>query len=266
MKKSALFLLFFLVLLAGPARAQFFLEEAKVNLSVSGGDRINKSIVVDNTSSEPIDVKVYWEDFQYEAPYDGSKKFFPAGTVSGSAASWVQYLPQDFKLPPFGKQKIEYTINVPQQIEGGHYGVLFFEKTDGSSVDTTGVKVVTRVGCLFFIEARNKIKKAGLGDIAVAGHDLTGTFTNNGNVVLIPRTTYYMMDDSGMVVDRGELVKSYVPPGGSASWKLALPNGGGAGHYNLVLNADLDEGDLVVKEISLQKNSSGEFLVEKVQD
>ncbi|MEI6437821.1 MAG: hypothetical protein WCO69_03610 [Candidatus Omnitrophota bacterium] len=235
-------------------------------LSVSGGDRISKTITVDNNSKDEMDIRVYWEDFQYQAPYDGSKKFLPAGTGMGSASGWIQYMPQEFKIPPSGKQKIDYTINVPAQVEGGHYGVLFFEKSTGAATDVTGVRIVTRIGCLFFIEAKNKAKKAQVGDIAVAGGDLTGTLTNAGDVVLIPRITYYVMDESGMVADRGELGRLYIPPGESAPWKLPLPKELAAGRYSLMVNADLEEGDIAVKDITLQKSSSGEFTVEKVQD
>lgn len=266
MIKKILWMVVFCVACAGQAGAQFFIEEGKVVLPVSGGERVNKFITIDNTSKEAMDVKVYWEDFQYQAPFDGSKQFLPAGTAPGSASGWVQYMPQEFRIPPFGKQKIDYTVSVPQNVTGGHYGVLFFEKSAGSAADATGVKIVTRIGCLFFIEAKDSVKKASLGDVVLAGNAVTGSLTNSGNVVLIPRTTYYMMDMSGMVVDRGELARLYVPPDGVASWKMTLPQGLAAGKYSLILNADLDEGDIVVKEITLDRNSSGEFVVEKVQD
>ncbi len=259
---------FFILSMVAPrvAQAQLFLEEGKVVLSVSPGERVNRSLTIDNTSKDEMDVRVYWEDFQYESPFDGTKKFLPAGTVPGSASSWIQYMPQEFKIQPSQKQRIDYTINVPSDIQGGHYGVLFFEKSGGAVIDEKAIKIVTRIGCLFFIEAKDGDKRAAIGNVLLAGSDLTGTFTNSGNVVLIPRMTYYMMDDSGMVVDRGELAKLYVPAGAAASLKVALSKDLSAGHYSLVLNADLDGGDIVVKEITLQKTSSGEFLVEKVQD
>ena len=94
------------------AKAQLFLEEGKVVLAVAGGDRINKSLTVTNTSKEELRVKVYWEDFQYQPPYDGTKKFFPAGIGPASASKWINHSPQEITLPAFGKQKIRFVTHL----------------------------------------------------------------------------------------------------------------------------------------------------------
>ena len=111
------------------AQAQLFLEQAKVSLDVSGGEHLNGSLLIHNTSSEAVNIKVYWEDFEYKPPYDGSKNFLPAGTAPASASQWVTFSPQTFSIPAFGQQKIDYTVSVPSQIQEGHYGVLFFERS-----------------------------------------------------------------------------------------------------------------------------------------
>ncbi len=255
----------FFLLLTGTAKAQLFLEEGKVVLAVSGGERVNKSIVIHNTSNKSINLKVYWEDFQYQPPYDGLKAFLAAGTSPQSAAQWVTYAPTELTLPPSGQQKIDYTISVPEQIEAGHYGVLFFEDTNPIK-DVSGVNIVTRVGSLFFIEPKGKLKKAAIENIQVSGSNLTGDFSNQGNVVLIPRMTYYIMDDAGVVVGRGEVKKLYVPPGATAQWQVTLPENLAAGRYSFVLNSDLEEGEVVVKEIEFVKDASGQLSVQNVKD
>ena len=101
-----IFLLFCAVgLLTAQAQAQLFLEQGKVSLAVSGGDHLNGTLLIHNTSSESADIKVYWEDFEYKAPYDGTKNFLPAGTAPGSASQWVAFSPQTFTLPPFRPAK-----------------------------------------------------------------------------------------------------------------------------------------------------------------
>lgn len=67
--------LFSICVLAGPAEAQLFIGEGKVSLAVSGGERIYKTLTVYNNSGEAFPVKVYWEDFEYQPPFDGSKIF-----------------------------------------------------------------------------------------------------------------------------------------------------------------------------------------------
>ncbi len=259
-----IFLVFCTVgILTGEAKAQLFLENGKVSLAVSGGDHLNGSLLIHNTSSQPENIKVYWEDFEYKSPYDGSKTFLPAGTAPGSASQWVSFSPQTFSIPAFGQQNIDYTVSVPSQIQEGHYGVLFFEKSSESPIGGGDeITLVTRVGCLFFIEPSNKNKKAVLQDIGLKANNITASFVNQGNVILIPRTTYYMMQEGGLVLNRGEIKKLYVPPGASAPLEIPLKKQVNPGHYTLVVNSDLEEGDVVVKEIGLVVDASGQITVE----
>lgn len=259
-------LVLFNVAFASTAKAQLFLEEGKVVLAVDGGERVNKSVTVSNTSSESVNVKIYWEDFQYEPPYEGSKSFVPAGTGTASASKWVSFSPQEITLPAFAKQKIDYTISVPATMDKGYYGVLFFEKQGSTLKDASGINIITRVGCLFFIEPKNADRKALVDGLAVSPKGLTGQFTNQSNVILIPRIVYNLMDEGGMVKDRGELKKLYVPPSKSASWQMSFPTDLAQGRYSLVINIDLGEEESLVKEMEIVKDASGQLTIEHLRD
>jgi len=261
-----LFLVCLVGCLAGEAQAQLFLETGKLVLAVSGGDHLNGTMVIHNTSAVPSDVRVYWEDFQYKPPYDGTKNFLPAGTAPDSASQWINFAPQTFTLPAYGQQTIQYTITVPATMDHGHYGVLFFEKSSEAMTNGEGVTLVARVGCLFFIEPKDKNKKSTLDHVALEGKNVTLDFVNQGNVILIPRTTYYVMSNSGDVLLRGETVKVYVPPGDSGSIRVPLKSNLNPGRYTLVVNSDLDDGDVVVKEIGLNVDNSGQLTIGSAQD
>ena len=265
-KRTILLTLGLLYAFVGTAKAQFFIEEGKVTLAVSSGERVNKTLTIHNTSTESVPLKVYWEDFQYQAPYDGAKLFLAAGTAPGSASQWISYSPQEFTIPAFGQQKINYMVNVPAKIEGGHYGVLFFERAGDPVRDATGVKIISRVGCLFFIEAKDKKKIASLQDIKISSSIVSGKFVNQGDVVLIPQISYYIMDDQGVAADRGEISKLYIPPGATASWEIPVISGLAAGHYTMVINADLEDGDVVVKEVDFGKDAKGILTIGNVRD
>lgn len=253
-------------MLTGEAKAQLFLENGKVTLAVSGGDHLNGSLLIHNTSSEPAEVKIYWEDFEYKPPYDGTKNFLPAGTAPGTASQWVSFSPQVFSLPGFGQQKVDYTVSVPGSIQEGHYGVLFFERSSDTLNNGKGLTLVERVGCLFFIEPKDKTKKAVIQDISVKAESLSASFVNQGNVIIIPHTTYYVMQDTGLVLLRGEINKLYVPPGIAAPFKIPFKEKLKQGNYTLVVNSDLDEGDVVVKEIGLTADASGQLTIVSSQD
>ncbi|MDE2027949.1 MAG: hypothetical protein KGK03_06820 [Candidatus Omnitrophica bacterium] len=242
----------------GEARAQLFLEEGKKVFTVSAGEHRNGFLLIHNTSKDPAHLKVYWEDFEYIPPYDGSKKFLPAGTAPNSAGQWVTFSPQEFDIPPFGQQKVDYILHVPGQIKQGHYGVLFFERSATTLEGEGGLSLVTRVGCLFFVEPKTKNKNASLQNIGTKDMDLTADFVNQGNVILIPHTTYYIMQSDGTVLLRGDANKLYVPPGASAQLVIPLKDLK-QGDYSLVINADLGEGDVVVKQVGLAVDPSGQI-------
>ncbi len=260
----ALIALFFCAL--PPASAELMIEHGKLVISVAPGERVSGEIMVHNLSKNTETYRLYWEDFKYTAPYDGAKDFSPAGIMPGSAAEWVRITPQEVTLAGFAKEKIQYLINVPQDIKGGHYGVLFFEKTGDLLQDQTGVNIVMRTGVLFFIESQNKDKSCAMQDFKMNGAVVNGSFVNQGDAVLIADITYYAMDDGGSVKDRGSVKKVYVPPGEAAPFELALPADLGAGKYTFVLNADLEGGDVLVKEIEITKNASGSADITGVRD
>ncbi len=245
--------------------AQLFLEEGKIVTAVEPGERVNKSIYISNTSDKPINVRAYWQDFMYQPPYDGVKAFVPEGTTKLSASKMMTFSPLVFQLPAFGKQKIEYSVNVPSTARGGYYGVLFFEKAPDPLQAKTGLSIVTRVGALFFLETKNKSKKSEVADVVVATDKITGVFKNQGDVILIPRMTYNVFDKEGLVADRGELKKIYVPPGASANWEMVLPKLS-AGKFSVVLNTDLDDGDVIVTEISIDVDTAGHLKIENVKN
>ncbi len=255
-----------LCVLTGPARAQFFIEDGKVSLAVSGGDRINKKVIIHNTTAENISVRAYWEDFTYRPPFDGTKSFVPAGTGERSLSQWVSFSPSEFMIPPFGQQEINYNVSVPAVIDGGHYGVLFFEKVGDPARSQTGMDIVTRVGCLFFIEPKDLVKKAELRDIAVVSRKLTGVFVNQSPVVTIPLITYYFMDDQGVVADRGEVKKLYLPPDASGTFEIPLPAALSAAKYTVVVNADLENGNAIVKELEITRDAADNFTISDIRD
>ena len=251
---------------AAQAHAQLFLEQGKVKLSVSGGDHPNGTLIIHNTSAQPAIMRIYWEDFEYKSPYDGTKNFVPAGTAPGSPSQWVTFSPAEFTLPAFGRQKVDYTVAVPDQIHEGHYGVLFFERKSDPLTEEKEVAIITRVGCLFFIEPKDKSKKAVLKNAALKDKSVTVQFVNQGNVIMLPRTTYYMMQTDGLVLLRGEANKIYVPAGATAQLEIPIKKALKQGQYTLVVNSDLDEGDAVVQEIGISANEAGQLTIENIKD
>ncbi len=253
-------------LTASQARAQYFIEGGKEVLAVSGGERINKSVIIHNSTAENISLKASWEDFQYEPPFDGTKSFVPAGTGTRSLSQWISFSSTPFIIPPFGQQQLNYTLSVPAVIKDGYYGVLFVERAGDPENTKTGLQIITRVGSLFFVEPKDAVRKAQIRDIAIAGTTLKGIFHNQSTVVLIPKMTYYFMDEQGVVADRGDIKALYLPPDGAGNFEIALPAGLAIGKNTLVINAELEDNNVVVKEVEITKDAAANLTILNTRD
>ncbi|MCK5014953.1 MAG: hypothetical protein KAS66_14165 [Candidatus Omnitrophica bacterium] len=255
-----------LICVCASARAQVFIAEGKVRRSVFPGENIAGKVTLHNTSDQEVSMRVYWEDFVYKPPFNGTKEFLRQGTTQHSLVSWVNVSSRALTFPPFATKTVPYTINVPADMDKGHYGVLFFEKKNPEVSMEKGLTVVSRVGCLFFVEPENKRKEAVLENFRFTEKQLMADFINQGNVILIPDGTYYIIDEEGMVFDRGQMAKVYVPPGKSAQYTMVFNADLSPGVYTLVMTIGLEEDDVLVKEIDFKKSYPSGFNIVEIRD
>lgn len=252
-----LFCLFFLTDFLPVASAQLLLETGKVTLSLAPGETAVGEIKINNMTDKDVAVKTYWQDFSYTPPFDGNKKFFAPTTTPYSCTSWTSFSPQSFALKPFEKKTISYNIKFPSDASGGYYGVLFFENTSAEKDAKTGVSVIARVGCLFFLETAGSPKDASISDVAAVANRIEGEIKNKSQLILIPKGIFYIMNKDGMIADRGEVDTFYLPPGQDVPFFINISNKISAGVYTLVVTFDLGDGASLVKEIDFERQGSG---------
>jgi len=251
----------FLCFIATLTPAQMLIEEGKIKEQVSPGETVIGSVTVHNSSKDPLDLLIYLEDFKYTAPYDGTKEFFPVGTSERSSASWITFQPKQLTLPPLGHAKVTYSVRVPQDVQGGYYSVLFFEKADRQMLTQgkAGVSVITRVGSLLFFETPDAVKTVALENIQFADDKFTATEINSGSTALVAKCLFYVLDSQSVPVDRGALDAYYLWPGSRADLQIPFAKNLNPGHYTLVITFDLEDGVSSVHEIDFSKNADGKF-------
>lgn len=261
---------------AGSCADVVSLNHSKIRLSVAPGQTTTGTIDVENTSGEPKSVKVYLEDWYYIPPFDGAKEFLVAGGNKYSCADWITFNPPELNMGPYAKQKISYTVKVPENAQGGRYAVMFFENgiTNPTAGAGVGVNVSLRLACLFYVEAEGTLKTVADFDkfsVKNEKHQLAIAvdITNKGNADMTCLGTFNMMDPKGLVVARGEMSGVYTFPGDSGTakgtWSLPLEKG----TYDLVLTFDLGKareeaglgrGPVVVKEAKVEIGDNGEVV------
>ncbi|MBN3038637.1 MAG: hypothetical protein JW869_04380, partial [Candidatus Omnitrophica bacterium] len=249
------------------------IDQPKVRLQVARGGEKSGTIAVENPSEVTAFVSVYVEDWLYSSTADGSKNFFPPGTTDLSCAKWITFGPAELQIPPFGKQAITYSVSCPSDADGAHYAVLFFETSLGETEDEQGVSVnvMGRLGSLFVVEPEGTVNRdAKLTNLSVNGKlssdseaklSIQLNLENTGNVDFASEGTFYIMDDQGLIVARGELSPCYTLPGDKgtiySNVSKASPSQIPAGEYDLIITIDIG-GIPKVLEVKLNINPSGE--------
>ncbi len=257
-KTIFLFLLFLLPFSSFALR----IDNPKIKLQLSPSDNYSGTIIVDNPSSDEVSVKTYLEDFTYVTPFDGAKEFYAQGTTKASLSKWITFSPREFTLQPFSRRRVNFSISPKSSFNSVRCGVLFFETSIGTTYENgKAINVVGRIGSLFFVEPKNKSKRATFTSIKGLSHSLTGDFTNSGNSFIHAQGTSYTIDNEGMVKDRSVLEESYLLPNDSTKLQMALSSDLAPGTYTMVITFDLEEDDSLVKEIDFSLSGSGKVTV-----
>ncbi len=215
------FAVLFCVFMQLPVYAAFVnLDKVKVRIEIKPGNSAAGVVTVENKEKKPVFVKIYAMDWKYIAPYDGSKDFFPLGTLPTTVGKWFEFSPASLRLGPEEKKIVHYRIDLPKDVKGGHYLVLFFEtESKGRNVFTknrrVGLQLLTRIGTLFFVEPNTAVNRSvSIEDCTV---DLRSgqaevTVDNKGDVFLVGKLSVFLMNQStGMVLVRSEFRKLYMP-------------------------------------------------------
>ncbi len=201
------------------------IDPPRVEIAVNPGQEESGHIAVFNDDEdEPMHVKAYINDLVYLP--DGSNDFLTPGSTPWSVADWLKIGPTEFDIAPQEEMKVRYIADVPEGVEGGRYGVVFFEvsppleKLKGK----TGAAINIRLGCIFLITVKGTEQyNAELEDLVVGKPDENGvleircTIKNNGNVIIRPNGPLKFIDSSRTEIGQLQVneEKSGILPGTS---------------------------------------------------
>lgn len=269
--KRILFLIL-LIILCGISLlyAQISLNTLDVKLNIKGGETVNGTLTVTNMSKKNILVKAYFEDFTYQYTLDGGgKRYLPVGSIDRSCGQWISVSPKSVVLPPNGKKKVTYSINVPKEVKGEYWGAFIFEAAPVGAKFTgeVGVSLVVRVACTFLLDAPGLEKKAKLEDISIASETIQINLLNIGNAILfMTKGTFSIMDSKGKVFEKGDIKRYFLPPDEKAPLSLKLSKEITPGDKTLSLNFDLKDGGTLVKAVDFSKDEAGNITILNIKD
>lgn len=254
------------------------IDPPKIFLNIPAGESGSGKITLSNPSDEAIKVKIYAQDWQYGDAHDGTKIFFPAGTLPLSCANWISVSHSELAIPAAGQQDVYYTVKMPQDATGGHFAVLFFESAVSKpiSAGTVSLGLIVRIGAVFYVESAGmSLRTAAVGNLSLKkpakskplqiGLDIK----NTGNTDMMAKGTFHFINKKGVVFARSAFSKVFAFPDETArlsgTWKEPLTRG----IYDVIITIDIgvamqeDEWNadfVITKETEVEIGSSGEVL------
>jgi len=271
MKKRLLFgwLVFVFLLILSPLAAYALrIDNPKTVVQMVPGETYSGTIVLTNPTPEQVYIKAYLEDFSYIPPFNGEKEFFPPASLDNSASTWVSFSPQEFTIPPNSQQQVGFSIQPTEDFDTVCNSVLFFETSIGTTQDEQGkdINLLGRIGSLIFVEPKGRVKKAVFDELRGASGAIGGLIRNSGKSLIHMLGTYYLMDEQGIVKMRGELQETLLLPGNETNLTVELEKGLDPGRYTMIYTMDMEDGDMLMKEVDFTVSGSGVAKVLEVRD
>ncbi len=186
------------------------LEPALSDISVSPGTAHDAAIML--TNDEPDTATYYLSIQKFVARgEEGQQEFLPMSDTTG-LPSWIFVNQPSLTLQPGEKQRVPFTIRVPEQaIPGGYYVALFFSSVPPVLSPQGMVVVGSKVGALLLVTVEGgsvsswRVVDHALGMPSSVSHlpaafDLT--IENRGNVHVVPEGTITIKNMFGSIVAR----------------------------------------------------------------
>lgn len=250
-----------------------YMNQSKIRIMVSPGERAFGEMTLTNPTDKPKNMRFYLEDWYYLPGGSGSKEFLPVNSTEFSASSWITFSPAEVIVPAFGKQKISYVINAPKDATGARFSSLFFETKIAESVlsDTgrsVGMDIAVRVATLFYVEVKGTAeRKAEISNLKIGPSakndgslEFALDFENTGNTDITTLGNFSLMNSDGLVSARGAFNDLYTFPGGKGIllgiWQGKIM----PGVYDFIITVDLGKalidagmgrGPVITKEASV---------------
>lgn len=168
---------------------------------VKPGDSSTKSVMLTNTTDEPLPVKSVAKSLVV------NEAIAPQDRHLFDASAWVTIHDPDFIVKPKEAREVSITVRVPKDaLPGGHYATAYFNQLVMAPTQQEQTNVVGRVGALIFVtvagELHKKLEPASSLTVQRRGSDLVlqVPLRNNGNVHVLPQVTYMVYDWRGAKV------------------------------------------------------------------
>ena len=194
------------------------LDQPSLHLETERGKTSQHKIKLTNNNPEPLNLKVYVQDWQYTN--DCAKEFLPPGTLPNSCAEWINISAYRVTILAYSAVEYRFELKTPSNASGGSQAVIFFE-TD-SSLSAGNMNYGVRLGALVYQKTKKYTVEA-LDPVLLKARQQNGkyvyelAFENNGDAWNSARGSVALIRD-GEILEQVELETKGMLPGQTAEY------------------------------------------------
>jgi len=225
----------------------FYVGPPSYELSLLPGSSNTYTIEVISAVDTTLYMRVYSADWLITP--DGGRRYYPADSLPVSCAGWIVLNPVEFELPPQGRQTVRMTINVPPDVVGEYWCVVFAEALPIPSQWVPMLRVTGRVGSLVFVEiAGTGVKQGEITNLEFSDGNVVLVFQNTGSVHLRPYAEVCLVNADGDTVWQDAVERFLVLPEGTRELTFPVTANLPSGVYTVVSKVDYGTEEVLVGE------------------
>lgn len=226
----------------------FTVGPARVDKALFGAGEITEVLEVQNLSDDSLRIRLLFEDFDIDRT--GKVTFFEPGTKPNSVASFATVNPEEFFVPPHGRQYVRMTFRAPAQSQIPEYnGMLIFRSQPIPTQYKPTVSVAGEIGVPIYYPVSQLITRdAVIDSLEIIRDSIYVVFRNASNIHLRVKGEATVLTLQDNVVTRDSIHEFVVLPDHSRRLVLPIEKPLGSGTYSVKVLFDYGALELIEGE------------------
>ncbi len=249
-----------LVWMAAPLRAQLEVSHLELQLRPAVGRPVTATIVVRNPDAVPTTAQIHVED--WDRLPNGTNRFLPPGTVSGSCGSRLRVFPTALSLAPGDSEtvRVTWTPDSSGAPATECWSIVFIEQPSPRLPrrGSAGLSLQVRTGVKVYVTPPDLPRSASIEQLALVPAPDSGAprrvrvrVLNDGGVHFEAKASLEIRRPDDTMVDSLGLPSLYALPGAVAAQEDSLP-ALPRGRYVLLLLVDYGASDLLAGQLETE--------------
>ena len=202
------------------------------------------SFTVKNTGEDAQDITVTLND--YDKAVTGENRYYPAGTLAYSLATFVTFSPATFRLEPGRVQEVSFKASLPEEALGPHWMMFFVQESTPTASTTTEVEgqeggFAFNVNVVFGVQVRQtdpshrvvdgRVTRIRVETLEGGGWAIRLAFENTGTTFLLPKGRVEVRDRTGKTAATIPIEEFRILPGATRELTVLLEEPLSPGQY-----------------------------------